>query len=59
MLLAKKKDVLVLGECPTDGLDDATITTKAKYSIYFTKSKNKICLSWCNNGSNSFCMLME
>ena len=31
----KKKSKLVLGESPTHSLDDATITTEAKYSINF------------------------
>ena len=31
----KKKFKLVLGEGPTHSLDDATITTEAKYSINF------------------------
>ena len=34
-----KKDILVLGEGPTDGLDDTTITTEAKYSINITRSR--------------------
>ena len=29
----KKKDVLILGECPTQKLDDTTITAKAEYSF--------------------------
>ena len=33
-----KKDILVLGEGPTQGLDDTTIMTEAKYSIMFSRS---------------------
>ena len=33
----KKKDILILGKSPTDGLDDATITAETKYSINFTE----------------------
>ena len=33
----KKKDIVVLGECPTQGLDDTAITEEAKYSIDFTR----------------------
>ena len=36
------KDILVLGEGPTQGLDDTTITAEAKYSINIKKRK-KIC----------------
>ena len=32
----KKKDNLILGEVPTQGLDDTTLTAEAKYSINFT-----------------------
>ena len=32
----KGKDVLILGEAPTQGLDDATFTIEAKYPINFT-----------------------
>ena len=39
----REKDVLVPGEGPGDGLDYATITTEAKYSINITKLKNNIC----------------
>ena len=31
ILIIKKKEFLFLGEKPTDGADDTTITTKAKY----------------------------
>ena len=41
----RNKDILVLSEGP-DGLDDTTITTKAKYSVIITKSRKKICLSF-------------
>ena len=50
----KKKDMLVLGEVPTQRFDDTTITTEAKYSINFLKSHRKSCLSLHCNGSKSF-----
>ena len=31
----KKKDILILGKVPTDGLGDITLTTENKYSINF------------------------
>ena len=41
--------MLVLGEGPTQGLDDTTITAEAKYPINFTQSRKKIVLSLhCN-----------
>ena len=39
-----KKDILALGEKPTQGLYDTTITAEAKYSINSTRSKKKNCL---------------
>ena len=33
----KKKDILVLGEGRTQGLDDTTITAEAKYSVNFLR----------------------
>ena len=34
----KNKDILILGEEPTQGLDDTTLTAEAKHSISFTQS---------------------
>ena len=31
----KNKDFLILGKGPTQGLDDATLTSEAKYSVNF------------------------
>ena len=33
----KKKEIIILGEGPTQGLDDTTLTAEKKYSINFTK----------------------
>ena len=41
----KKKDVLVVGEGSTQGLDNTTIITKAKYPINSTQSGQKFVLS--------------
>ena len=35
----KKKDILILGKGPAQGLDDTTLTSEKKYSINFTVSK--------------------
>ena len=53
----KTKDILVLGEGATIGLDDTTITAEAKYSINFTRSRRRFVLSLRYNGSNSFFFL--
>ena len=36
-----EKDILVLGEDPTQGLDGTTTKPEAKYSISFSKSKKQ------------------
>ena len=41
----KKKDILFLDEGITQGLDDTTLTARKKYSINFTASRKKFCLS--------------
>ena len=38
----KNKDVLTLGEGPTQGLDDTTLTAEAKYPIHFTQSRKDL-----------------
>ena len=50
----KGKDILIFGEGPTQGLDDRTLTTEAKYPINFTKSGKRFVSSLHYNGSNSF-----
>ena len=39
----ENKDILVLGEGPTQGLNDNTISAETKYSINFTQSGKKLC----------------
>ena len=50
----KNKDILVLGEGPTQGLDDATLTAEAIYPINFAQPNKRFVLSLHYNGSNSF-----
>ena len=50
----KKKYILILGEGPTQGLDDTTLTAKKKYLINFTETRRKFCLSLHYNGANSY-----
>ena len=49
----KKKDLLVLGREPTQGLE-STLTAEKIYSINFTVTKKKFCLSLHYNGGNSY-----
>ena len=49
----KKKDKLVLGRGPTQGLE-STLTAEKMYSINFTVTKKKLCLSLHYNGANSY-----
>ena len=49
----KKKDILVLGKGPTQGLEH-TLTAEKMYAINFTVTKKKFCLSLHYNGANSY-----
>ena len=49
----KKKDRLLLGKEPTQGLEH-TLTVEKMYSIKFTVTKKKFCLSLHYNGANSY-----
>ena len=50
----KNKDILILGEGPTEGLDDTTLTAEAKHPINFIQPRKTFVLSLHYNGSNSF-----
>ena len=50
----KWKNILILGYGQTQRLPDDTLTPEAKYSINFTQSNIKFCLSVYYNGSISF-----
>ena len=49
----KGKDILVLGRRPTQGLE-STLTAEKMYSINFTVTKIKFCLSLHYNEANSY-----
>ena len=49
----KKKDILFLRKGPTQGLEH-TLTTEKMYSISFTFTRTKFCLSLHYNGVNSY-----
>ena len=50
----KRKDILIFGFRPTQGLDDTTLTAEAQDLMDFSRSIKKFCLSLLYNGSNSF-----
>ena len=54
----KKKDILVLGKGPTQRLEH-TFTAEKMYSINFTVTKKKLCLSLHYNGANSYLLMAQ
>ena len=50
----KNKNILILAEGPTQGLDDTKSTAEAKYPIDFKQPRERLVLSLDYNGSNSF-----
>ena len=50
----KKKDILILDEGPTQGLDGTTLTAEKMYSIDFIATKTRFCLSLHYNGPNNY-----
>ena len=49
----KKKDILILGRGPTQGLE-STLTAEKMYSINFVEKNKKFYLSLHYNGANSY-----
>ena len=52
----KKKDILILGDSGTQGLDGTALTAEEKYLIDFTENK-EFSLSLHYNGANSYLLL--
>ena len=50
----RTKNILVLGKDFVQGLDNTTIYAEKLYSVNFTKTNTKFCLSFHNNGANSY-----
>ena len=50
----KNKDILIIGERPSQGLDNTTLKAEAKYPINVTQQRKRFALSLHSNGSNSF-----
>ena len=53
-MLIIKKDILILGEGPKEGLGDTTLTAEAKYPVNFTQPNKRFVSSLHYNGINSF-----
>ena len=49
----RKKEILILGNGPTQELEH-TLSAERMYSINFTVTKKKFCLSLHYNGANSY-----
>ena len=50
----KGKYILILGKGPTQGLGEHSLTAEKMYSINFTLTKRRFCLSLHYNGANSY-----
>ena len=50
----RNKDILIIGEGLTQGLDDTTLTAEAKYPIYFTQPRKRFVFCLHYNESSSF-----
>ena len=50
----KGKEILILGLAPTQELGENSLTAEKMYSINFTVTKKKFCLSLHYNGANSY-----
>ena len=58
----KKKDTLILGKGPTQGLDNidnTMLTAEAQYLINFSRSNRKFCCSLHYNWGNSFFLMLQ
>ena len=55
-MITEKKDILILGNGPTQGLEH-TLSAEKIYSINFTVTKKKFCLSLSYNGINRYLLV--
>ena len=55
----KEKDILILGEGPTQGLVVTKLTAEAKYPINFTQSGKGLLLNLHYNGSKSYVLMLQ
>ena len=49
-----KKDILILGKGPTQGLGEHLLTAEKMHSINFSATGSRFCLSLLFNGANSY-----
>ena len=54
----RKKDILILGKGPTQGLEH-TLSAEKMFSINFTKENAKFCLSLHYNRANSYLLMVK
>ena len=54
----KTKNILVLGKDVIQGLDNTKVYAEKLYSVNFTKTNTKFCLSLHYNGANSYYLSM-
>ena len=52
-MITEKKDILILGKGPTQGLEN-TLCAEKLYSINFIKENTKFCLSLHYNGADGY-----
>ena len=50
----KGKDILILGEAPTQGLDGTTLTVEKSIQLILLLEEENFCLSLHYNGANSY-----
>ena len=50
----KEKYILILGKGAIEGLAEDSLSAEKMYSVNFTKSNTKFCLSFHYNGANSY-----
>ena len=50
----KKEDILILGKGPTQGLGEHSLNAEKMYSINFSATARRFCLSLHYNGGNSY-----
>ena len=50
----RKKEILIIGKDPTQGLDDTALAAEKEYTIEFTEHQKKFCFSLHCNGVNSY-----
>ena len=52
-MLIIKKEILIIGEGPMQGLDKTTLTAEKEYAISFSDQQKNFCLSLHHNWVNS------